>query len=247
MSACHRLFIASHLFLIVSIALWQIPCNAQPAPDPSLWEPPVFNPSGQRVVPVVYYDATTGILGLDTRGLNRIKDTPDYTTIPGPIEYDDVGFIGFLLHTPITGGTFFPPFDQLFDPVQGLIYHADYSGGAYTLLAMGATGRFLWPGVYSVLQLPTGLKQSDFPFVEMAVSFGPIPQCCGVFIPAPNRVQIVPEPSVHMVLTTALLCLGCLFQGTSLSERNAQEALLCDVVSPDAVFDALPAVGVLGI
>jgi hypothetical protein len=175
-------------------------------------------------VPVVYYNAITGILGLDTRGLNRVKDTPDFTAPAGPIEYDDVGFIGLIVYTPITGGTFLPPFDQLFDPVQVLLYTASYSGGRYQLLVNGPIDRFLWPGVYSVLQLPTGLSQSDFPSVEMAVSFGPPPPpCCGVFTQAPNRVQIVPEPNVHMVLTTAVLCLGCLFQAARLSEVNEHE------------------------
>jgi hypothetical protein len=212
MNAGHRRCTASNFVLIAAVAVWQIPCHAQPAPDPSLWEPPIFNPSGQRVVPVLYYDWTTGILGLDTRGLNRVKDTPDYTGPGGPIVHDDVGFVAFSIYTPITGGIFLPPFDQMFDPVQALSYNGFYSGGRYTLLVSGSTGRFLWPGVYSALQLPTGLNQGDFQMVELAVNFGPGLFGSG-FIGTPgsqNRIQVVPEPSALMV-TTALLCLGSLF------------------------------------
>jgi hypothetical protein len=119
-----------------------------------------------------------------------------------------------------------PPFDQLFDPVQALLYSGFYSGGRYTLLVNGPTGRFLWPGVYSVLELPTGLTETDFPMVELGVSFGP--QLGSAFFPGTSgtqsRVQIVPEPSANFVSSITLLYLGFLIQfARSPSPRNANK------------------------
>jgi hypothetical protein len=45
---------------------------AQPEPDPSLWTP-VFNPNGQRVVSVVFYNELTGMLGIDCDVLDALR------------------------------------------------------------------------------------------------------------------------------------------------------------------------------
>jgi hypothetical protein len=221
MNSRHVSCLPSYVVVIASMTFSLMPCHAQPAPDPSLWEPTVFNPSGQRVVPVVYYDSTTGVLGMDTRGLNRIKDTPNYTMPPGgPILHDDVGFNGFVLHCPIAGGTFLPPFDQFFDPEQGIGYATFYSGQRYTLIVNPGVNTFLRPDVYSVLQLPTGLDAAAFPLMEMAVNFGP--NLGNALFPSrPNRVQIVPEPSSNLISIT-LFGLGCLSRsrGRQMSSRQ---------------------------
>ena len=205
MNTRRRIWIASASLVVTFGLLSAVICQAQPAPDPSLWNL-VFNPSGQRVVPVVFYDSTTGILGLDTRGLNRLDDTPDYTFPGGPIGFDDVGLIQLYVFTPITGGTFFAPFDLPFYPTQFLAFFADYFGQRYSLNvnALDNANVFLWPGVYPFVQLPTNLTSSDFSRVDLALSFGPGAQGFGL---NSNGVQVIPEPSLGWVWMAIAPCL----------------------------------------
>ena len=78
----------SPLSLIVLALLAPAAAQGQVTPDPSLWTPAtVTNPSGARPVPVVQYDPATGILSVNTLGVNGASDTIKPTTIGG----DDVG------------------------------------------------------------------------------------------------------------------------------------------------------------
>lgn len=206
MNTRRRIWIAS-ASLVVSFGLVSaVVCRAQPAPDPSLWSP-FFNPSGQRVVPVVFYDSTTGILGLDTRGLNRMDDTPDYTTIPGPIGVDDVGLGAFRIQTEIMGGEWLSPFSLGFDATQHLVWFTNYSGQRYVLVGAPAPNLFLWPSVYATIQLPTGLTSNDFGEVEMSVTVDAISPTGFLF--AGHGVQVVPEPSIEFLLIATTLGLFC--------------------------------------
>lgn len=216
MNTRRRIWISSASLVVALGLLSTVVCRAQPAPDPSLWNP-VFNPNGQRVVPVVFYNPATGILGVDTRGLNRLDDTPDYTTQGGPIGFDDVGLIALTFFTPIAGGTVLPPFNMLFDPIQFLSWNSQYDGGRYRINGNPLANQFLWPGVYSVIQLPPNLTSNEFGSVEAAVNFGPgVPG--QVLFAQSNGVQIVPEPTIVSLLITTALCL--IFRGPGYFGRH---------------------------
>ncbi len=90
------------LLMVVFGALRSITAVAQPYPDPSLWNV-VNNPSGEQVVPLIVYDQASGIVSIDTLGLNRIDETPDYTNVGGPIFGDDVGLLTLRIRTDAPG------------------------------------------------------------------------------------------------------------------------------------------------
>ncbi len=201
MNTRRRISFAYSLLSVVGVLLSSTPSIGQPAPDPSLWNS-CINPSGQRAVPVVFYDATTGIVGVDTRGINRLDDTPDYTTAPGPIGFDDVGLIVLTVRTQVTGGTFFPPFSGL-DLVQFIFWDPIYDSSRYRIIGTPLGNQFLWPGVYPVIQLPTNLTANAFGEIEIAVSYGAQVAC----VLRSNGLQIVPEPGIDWFCIGTLPCL----------------------------------------
>ncbi len=208
MNTRRRISFVYSLLSVVGVLLSSTPSIGQPAPDPSLWRP-VFNPSGQRVVPVLFYDSTTGILGIDTRGLNRLDDTPDFAFPGGPIGYDDVAFFAFEIQTNVSTGIFFPPFTG-FDPIQFLVWTSGYDGGRYRLNANGLGNVFLWPAVYPMIQLPPNLTSNQFFTTEIVVAFGPqLPFNLLLPTQGSNGIQIVPEPSIECLSIAVSLCLLC--------------------------------------
>jgi hypothetical protein len=163
------------------------------------------------------------MLSVDTRGLNRLDDTPDYTMIGGPIGHDDVGLISLIVESPVQGGTFQAPFTGV-DLMQYLSWSALYFGGNYatagTSLSFGGN-QFLWPGVYPYVQLPMGLTAADFGVVELVVLFDVFSPGAEVRADA-NGVQIVPEP---VALTAPFVALALAwFRGT----RRAGAHRPCD-------------------
>ena len=184
------------VFLVLGSAFSSL--FGQPPPDPSLWNV-VNNPSGQRIVPVVYYDPSTAILSVDTRGLDRTADTAANT---GAIADDDVGLITLLVTS--LQGTALPPFNGGFD--NGIAWVSQYFAGKNQTIGTAVLGQYLLPGVKDVLQFPAGTPAAslDGAAVEMAVNFAP--NSPGNVLT--GRVQIVPEPAALGLFGAALLALA---------------------------------------
>ncbi len=195
---------------------------AQPVPDPSLWNV-VLNPSGDQAVPLIIYDQVTGVVSIDTLGLNRIDDTPDYT-MGGPIIADDVRLISLRIRT-FAAGFVLPPFDgSLF---QGRAWNTSVSPSSYFLLSVSAGNAFLSPGQYDWLQLPTELDSSDFfDEVEVVVNFDA--NSSGTRIVAPeNGVTIVPEPA-ECTNPCWMVILMLLLRGKATSQKEQTSRRLVD-------------------
>ena len=184
--------------LTLVLGVFAVSAIAQPAPDGSLWNV-VNNPSGQRIVPVVYYDPSTAILSVDTRGLDRTADTAANT---GAIADDDVGLITLLVTS--LQGTALPPFNGGFD--NGIAWVSQYFAGKNQTIGTAVLGQYLLPGVKDVLQFPAGTPAAslDGAAVEMAVNFAP--NSPGNVLT--GRVQIVPEPAALGLFGAALLALA---------------------------------------
>ncbi len=166
-----------------------------PAPDGALWNS-VNNPSsGLRALPVVFYDPATGVLSMDTRGINRVSDTATNT---GPIGGDDVGAITLLVTGP-QATSVLPPFSLPFDPVMGLAWSHMYFNGKEQVLGNPVIGQYVTPGVYPVLQYPVGSALAGAA-VEMAINFAAGQP--GAILR--GAVQI-PEPASLGLLGTVLL------------------------------------------
>ncbi len=180
------------------LLLWAIgiaSVTAQPSPNGSLWNS-VNNPNGQRAIPVVFYDQSTGILAVDTRGVDRISNTATNThNIAG----DDVGMITLLIPGPVPTSVF-APFNLVYDPVMGLAWSSMYFGGKMQLIGNTIIGQYVTPGVYPVFQYRAGDQLVNHS-VEMAINFGQ-----GVPGSVLNGVvQNVPEPTLGGLLLVGWL------------------------------------------
>ena len=191
---------------------------ATPVPNPDLWNV-VTNPNnGERVVPLIVYDRGSGLLSIDTLGLNRVDETPDYLSVPGPVLGDDVGLIyvsiersaaafngAHVIHPGFDGGLF-----------QGLLVITSLtSGNRFTLLSERILGNgFLWPGRYDWLQLMPGLTDADFGEVEVDVVFDGLRQDAALMIARNNGVTIAPEPSGIAEFSSLLFALSIFMRFT---------------------------------
>ena len=181
---------------------------AQPNPDPSLWQNVgATNPNGEYPVPLVIYDRTTGILSIDTLGMNRTDDTPDYSGAPGPIVDDDVAFFGLTLDLTSQGN---PSDYQLLSPFDTTIFQGRAWGGSVTETSVDlfSTGLneslFLWPGKYDIAQLPSDLTSNNFSFI--IIDTNP-EQSMIAGHQSLNGVTVVPEPDsgVLFLMVTVFL------------------------------------------
>lgn len=184
--------------LTLVLGVFAVSAFAQPAPNPALWNV-VNNPSGQRIVPVVYYNPATAILSVDTRGVDGAATTPSNA---GAIAGDDVGMITLL----VTGiqGNFLTPFGGGFE--DGVAWSGQYFAGKMQTIGTTIVGQYLPPGIKNVIQYPAGTPAAslDGAAVEMAVNFAPN-QPGNVLL---GRVQIVPEPAALGLFGAALLALA---------------------------------------
>lgn len=170
-----------------------------PAPDGSLWNVVNNTSSGQRAIPVVYYDNATGILSVDTRGVNRTVDTVGNA---GAIGADDVGLITLLVTGPAATSTF-APFAGGFD--NGVAWTTQFFAGKMQTIGTAVFGQYLPPGVYPFHQYPVGTNLAGAP-VEMAVNFAPN-QPGGIL----RGVVQIPEPaSFGLIGSVALGLVGLL-------------------------------------
>lgn len=184
--------------LTLSLGVFALSAFAQIAsPDGSLWNVVTNNvPGGGRAVPVVSYNPATGMMSLDTRGLNGAVDTVGNGTIAS----DDVGMISLIVPGP--DGATQAPFTGL-DLTQFISWSNAYFAGKEQIIGNGLTpaNQFLVPGVYPVIQYAAGLSAADFGPVEMAVNF--TAGAPGAVLN--GRVQVVPEPATFGLIGTALI------------------------------------------
>ncbi|MEM7314756.1 MAG: PEP-CTERM sorting domain-containing protein [Planctomycetota bacterium] len=163
----------------------------QAGPDASLWSGDP-NPDGSQLVPVVEYEQDTGLMYLNTLGLNQISDTADRMTIGG----DDVGMISISVESP-------EPTDFLLTGfIDGVVWNAQFFAEKAQMFGVGAGANYLAPAARTdVFQFAPGLTEADFGSVEMAVNYATgVPG--GIIF---GGVQIVPEPSTFALFGTALL------------------------------------------
>ena len=130
---------------------------AQPQPDPSLWTNSLStNPNGAFPVPLVIYNQVSGILSLDTLGVNRLDDTPDYTTEGGPIVGDDVALDTVSIDLIPPGNTLpsdyfiLSPFDDMVFQNRVWVGAANTSFITLESVGLGGGNLFLLPGKYDL-------------------------------------------------------------------------------------------------
>ncbi|MEM7315215.1 MAG: hypothetical protein AAF497_18895 [Planctomycetota bacterium] len=173
-------------FALSSNLLW-----AQAAPNPDCWSGDP-NPDGSQLVPVVEYEPDTGLLFVNTLGLNQVLDTSSRFDIGG----DDVGMISMSVEGP-------EPTDFLLTGfLDGIVWNGQYFAGKAQLFGVGAGAEFLRPDARTyVFQYETGLTMRDFGVVEMAVNYATgIPG--GIIF---GRVSCIPEPSSWSLILVCCL------------------------------------------
>ena len=190
----HR--IALVLFAVVSLSTIAF---AQPDPDASLWGGGVANPSGDIAVPVVAYEPLTGLMFLNSAGLNGIVDTTTGTLIG----VDDVGAISLSVLGPQADQVLLNGFIN--QNIGGVVVNGIYTSGKQQLAGVAAGAEYLEPtDRIDVFQYTAGLTAEDFggdstvdPLlggvdgVEIGVNFALGTPGNTLF----GRVQFVPEPT----------------------------------------------------
>jgi hypothetical protein len=143
-------------------------------------------------VPVVEYEPETGLMYVNTLGMNQSLDTADRMSIGG----DDVGAISFSVEGPDADNFILTGF------TDGVVWNGQNFAGKAQIFGVSAGANFLAPGARTeILQYTTGLTEADFGTVEMAVNYSTgVPG--GIIF---GGVQIVPEPSTFALFGSALL------------------------------------------
>ncbi len=134
--------------------------------DPDRWGGGATNPSGQQAVPIVGYESDTGILFLNTLGLNQLLDTTGGSLIGG----DDVGLISLSVAGPPAHTVFLNGFiDQ---SIGGIAFNGTYFNGKQQIFGIPVGAEFLQPALSQpAFQYDADLGSADFGIVEMAVNF----------------------------------------------------------------------------
>ena len=182
-------FVASVTVLYSSIAIAQVP-------DPNIWGGGVTNPDGSTAVPLLCYDPITGLMWVDTAGLNRMIDTTSGQLIGG----DDVGMISLSIEGPAATSVLLNGFVN--QPIGGVVWNGQYFNGKQQLFGVGAGAEFLQPAFRTdVFQYPAGLSYSEFGIVEMAVNFAAGQPGATMF----GSVFCIPEPAPLGMVSVACL------------------------------------------
>lgn len=142
---------------VLAVLVFPLATTAFCPPDAALWTD-VANPDGSRVVPCVGYDPASGLLKIETRGLNGVSDTDDGNLIGG----DDVGLISIVI-------------DQAPEPDSFLLtglrgtngagtnWTATFFNGKSQFFAATVVDQYLLPiGTTALAQFQPGLTGSDF-------------------------------------------------------------------------------------
>ena len=153
---------------------------------------------------MVIYNQVTGVLSLDTLGLNRIDDTPDYAG-SGPILGDDVGAnkIDIQATLPITGAAF-PEFDNAM--FQGMFWSTSFQGDFFIVSGVPIGGRtYLWPGKYDLVQLEPGLSANSFGGASIIHYIDGDTSNARELRAGANGITIVPEVTSYFLLYSSLM------------------------------------------
>lgn len=174
--------------LAILAAAHATPCHACYGPSPLLWTVVSISPGRTAGIPDFCYDPATGIVSVDTRGLNGIADTIGNT---GTIAGDDVGIISML----VTG----PPHTNLLLPAfgDGIAWISQYFLGRQQTIGTAVLGQYLPVGITPISQYPTGLTPLEFGEIEIAINFAP---------GAPGGIMtgyMLPEPRVAVAVFVA--------------------------------------------
>jgi hypothetical protein len=161
---------------------------------------PVMNPGdSSAVTPRLLYDQASGLLSLDTTGLNGVSNTETGTMIGG----DDVGFVSMVLTGP-------EPTSFLLEGLAGTggvgtNWTAQYFNGKFQLFAATVTEQYLMPiGTTSLAQYAAGLTESDFPdSVELGINFAS--GAPGATLFGPLTIVPIPEPGAICIMGAALV------------------------------------------
>lgn len=169
-------------------------CGQCTNPDPTIWNVVNNTTSGLRAIPMVNYDPATGMLSVDTLGVDRVRNTAAAASIGG----DDVGMISLLVQGP--PGDVQLPFSSL-DLFQLIPWSSAYFAGKMQIIGyvLLPSHQFLLPWVYPTIEYPSGLTAADFGTVEIAVNF--TANAPGDVLH--GRVCIVPEPENVALLWVA--------------------------------------------
>ena len=149
------------IFALTSVA------NAQ---DVSLWNGGVANPSGDVAVPSVRYEPTSGIMFIDSRGVNRNVDSEPLS--PGSnfvdIAGDDVALLSLIIEGPQ------PTSQILLEGFEfGISWNSQYFAQRQQLFGITVESEFLQPGIHALYGYEPNLTAADFGEVEIGVNFGP--------------------------------------------------------------------------
>ncbi len=152
--------------------------------DPDLWGGGVTNPSGQQAVPIVAYEQATGIVFVNTLGINQVLETNSGTLIGG----DDVGLIALSVNAGCANEVLLHGFiDQ---SIGGIVVNGMCFLEKQQLFGVPAGAQYLEPSRrLEIFRYDPGLSPSDFYTVEMAVNFALGEPGATLF----GRIQFVPD------------------------------------------------------
>lgn len=167
-------------------------------PDASLWSGGVSNPEGDEPVPAVVYEPDTGLVYLNSGGLNGKIDT----TSGGLVSADDIGMISLSIEGPepvetLLDGFVFTEFEE---QIGGVSWVNNYFSGKQALFGAAAGAEYLDPSLrIDLYRYATGLGADDFGQVEMGLNFQR--QQPGGIIFGGIQIKVVPEPgSLALIL-----------------------------------------------
>ncbi|MEM7316366.1 MAG: hypothetical protein AAF497_24805 [Planctomycetota bacterium] len=151
----------------------------------------VMNPMTQmELIPAVNYDSDTGVIWIDTTGMNGINETLASPELLG----DDIGMVSFQIESQALQEDFL-----LSGFVDGMVWSGMYFAGKVQMFGIPAGSEFLAPSSRTELvRMPTGLDASNFGQVEIGVNFasgvmGDILFNTGTN-PGCQAIDIIPEP-----------------------------------------------------
>ncbi len=135
--------------------------------DPDLWGGGVTNPSGDQAVPMVVYETETGILYLNTLGINQINETITGDLIGG----DDVGVISISVSGPSCANEVLLN-GYIDQSIGGVVVNGMCFGLKQQLFGVAAGAEYLQPSPrLEVFRYDGSFGRQDFGSVEIAVNF----------------------------------------------------------------------------
>ena len=135
------------------------------SPAPSLWPGDAVNPNGERPIPMVVYEPDTGLMWINTLGLNQAYETASGDLIGG----DDVGLIAISIFGPEPYEVFLGGFVE--DELGGISWSSQYFSTKQDLFGIPVSSEFLQPtSRIDLFRYPTGLTSRDFGSVAIGVN-----------------------------------------------------------------------------